>query len=144
MLGGDGESVLGAIAESEGLSDGRVAVVFSEADSGFTVFSPPGGLQNVGQYGAGPGEYKWIRWIKSRGKELHVIDPLQGRVTVLDDESFQVLREGRYPAGRFVLGGAAVVHDSLYVVNALLFTSDRAGYVLHSFGLDGELRYSFD
>ncbi len=144
VLGGDGESVLGTIAESEGLPDGRVAVVFNEADSQLTVFSPSGGLRNVGRHGAGPGEYRWVRWIKSRGNELHVIDPLQARVTVLDAQSFQVLREGLYPAGRYALGGAALVHDSLYVVNALLFTSDRAGYVLHSFGLDGELLYSFD
>lgn len=144
VLGGDGESVLGAIAESEGLPDGRVAVVFMEADSEFTVFSPSGGFRNVGQPGAGPREYKWVRWIKSRGKEIHVIDPLQARITVLEHDSFGVLREGRYPAGRYALGGAAVVRDSLYVVNSLLFTSDRAGYVLHSFGLDGKLRHSFD
>lgn len=144
VLGSDGESVLGAVAESEGLPDGSVAVVFVEADSEFTIFSPLGGSRTVGHYGAGPGEYKWVRWIESRGEELHVIDPLQARVTVLDHGFFRVLREARYPAGRYALGGAAVVHDSLYVVNALLFSSDRAGYVLHSFGSDGELGHSFD
>lgn len=144
VLGGDGESVLGAIATSEGLPDGRIAVVFSETDNEFTVFSSSGSFQSVGRQGEGPGEYKWVRWIKSRGGKLHVIDPFQGRVTVLDDQSFEILRESRYPAGHYVLGGAEVVHDSLYVVNALLFTSERAGYALHAFGADGELRHSFD
>lgn len=144
VLGGDGQSALGAVATSEGLPDERVAVVFSEADSEFTVFSPSGGFQSVGQHGEGPGEYKWVRWIKYHGGKLHVIDPFQGRVTVLDDESFEILRESRYPVGRYALGGAAVANDSVYVVNALLFTSERAGYVLHAFGVDGEFRYSFD
>ena len=117
--------------------------MFSQADYQFVVYSPDGRSSEViGRYGEGPGEYKWIRWLKSQGGYVHLFDPYQGRVTVLDDE-WDVVRT--IPLGvRQVLWDAAVVNDSLYVVNSRFFTSERAGLSLHSIGIDGQIIQSFD
>ena len=143
VIGRDDDSVIGGISVVARLHDGSVAAVFSQADYQFVVYSPDGrNSEKVGRYGEGPGEYKWIRWLKPHGKFVHLFDPPQGRVTVLD-EVWGVVRTTRLNV-RQVLWDAAVVNDSLYVVNMGYYTSEKAGFYLHSVGLDGQVIQSFD
>lgn len=143
VIGKDDDSVIGGVSEVARLTDGRVAAVFSQADYQFVVYSLDGrSSQVVGRFGEGPGEYEWIRWLKPHGKRLYLFDPFLRRVTVLD-EDFEVVRTTPLGVRQF-LWDAEVVNDSLYVVNSGFYTTERAGFYLHSVGMDGRVIQSFD
>lgn len=142
-LGEDGNSVIGRFTEAVRLEDGRLAVVFTNVDHEFTVFSADGAeWARVGRRGEAPGEYEWIKWLEAAGGNLHVFDPFQRRITVLGRD-FEVVRDFQF-RGQATLLDAAVLADSLYVINAWIPTRERAGFVLHTFGPEGRLIASFD
>lgn len=141
-IGEAGEPLPGAASAIDRLADGRLIAVFSNRDYEAVVYSADGKhAEVVGRRGEGPGEYRWIRWIKRQGRFVHLIDPAQRRVTVLDAD-FNVVRETPYPVPTSLFG-AEVVNDSVYVVNGRFHTRDRAGFWLHAFGKSGVIR-SFD
>ena len=141
VLGSDGESLLGGVAQVARLHDGRIAVVFDPVDYEFTVFSADGSKwTRVGRKGEGPGEYGWIQSLLARGDRLHLFDPVRARHTVLDRD-FAVIRTDGMMRGQAMPG--AVLDDSTYLMNGTLRTPERVGYALHVV-VGGSVARSFD
>lgn len=98
----------------------------------------------IGREGEGPGEYRFVRWVRARGDRVHVFDILNNRRTVLDAKSFRVLHTNRLELS--LAGGydAVVLDDTSYVISAAIHSPERIGYALHRFGADGAAANSFD
>ncbi|WP_419942699.1 hypothetical protein [Candidatus Palauibacter sp.] len=129
------------LADVQILEDGRLAAVgFSVAD-GFLLMAPDAGVEWVGRSGDGPGEYRYIRWVRPRGDRLHVFDVLSRRRTVLDANLDVVLTN---PLLGSLAGDAAIFGDSAYVVNGPVPTPENIGYALHLFDASGAVVRSFD
>ena len=116
----------------------------SERDIG--VYSADGKLvRTLGRLGQGPGEFRTMSHILSRGQTVSVLDPGNLRETVYDME-FNVVRTIPLPA---YVNAAVTFDDSLSLYNINLWTPDKVGYTLHlvdrtgrvvlSLGYDGKV-----
>lgn len=132
----------GAGSDLRRMADGRTVLASAYDGAGFMVYPATGGsAERVGRAGEGPGEYRYVRWVRPHGRQLHVFDGQARRLTVLDS-SLDVVRT-------LVLPGiphwdAAVLDDSTYVVNMVVPTQDRIGYALHTVNGRGKAVRSFD
>ena len=129
------------VADVQILEDGRIAAVGFTVADGFLLMAPDAGVERVGRSGDGPGEYRNIRWVRSRGDRLHVFDALSRRRTVLDENLNVVLTN---PLSVTLAGDAAIFGDSAYVVNGPVPTPENIGYALHLFDANGAVIRSFD
>lgn len=141
------DAVLGVeeqIATVVRMSDGRLAVVLAYDRFQFAVLDSAGAvLQHFGRLGEGPGEYADVTWLEAEGDFVHVVDGPRRQVTVLDaGRDFGVLRTVPLPgaSGRDM----AVLGDSAYVANLMIFTPERMGYALHLLDGAGNVLQSFD
>ena len=98
----------------------------------------------IGREGEGPGEYRSVRWVRSRGGRAHVFDTFNNRRTVLDERSFEVLHTNPHDLPIAAGYDATVLDDTSYVINAAFHVPERVGYALHRFGPDGAAANSFD
>jgi hypothetical protein len=127
-----GPGIIGEVAALTRLDDGRYVVVSHPNDYEMSVFDSLGTFkQKLGRAGDGPGEFRFIRWLQPAGGNLHVIDIRQARRTVYSPD-FRVLESQRLPALSNPLMGATMVGDSLLVVNAIVRSPERVGFLLHS------------
>jgi len=137
----DGPGGVGPIYTVARLRSGHFAVSYDAAADAILVFNESGRFQReIGRRGSGPGEFQSIRWIRAAGDELHVFDARLRRHTVLSKD-FRVVRSAQYPGQP--LGDVLVVSDSLVILNALIPTPEKAGFLLHALGPDGTVRASF-
>jgi hypothetical protein len=133
----DGPGAIGSISTIDRLADGRYVLSYDEADDELVVFSPEGRfLRRVGRRGNGPGEFQFIRWVRAVGDELHVFDARLRRHTILSSD-FRVIRTA--PFHGMALGDVAVLNDSVIVMNTVVWSSDRVGYLLHAFDGNGAI-----
>ncbi|WP_423928038.1 hypothetical protein [Candidatus Palauibacter sp.] len=142
--GWDDENWVSNAYDVEALPGGRLAITEQLRPERFLVASAdvPGGRW-VGRGGEGPGEYRWIRWVRAHGDRLHVFDALNRRRTVLDATDFEVLHTNPLSPGTLE-NDAVVLDDSSYVINATMYAADRVGYVLHLMNGEGDVVRSFD
>ena len=124
------------------MSDGRLAIAEFFSDRILVTSITDDEAQWVGRRGEGPGEYRYIRWVRASGNHLHVFDAINMRRTVLNAD-FEV--EHTHPLQFVDFGlGLASLGDSAYVMNATIRSSDRVGYALHLFDGQGMVVNSFD
>lgn len=128
----------------EALAGGRLALTEQLWSERFLVASPdvPGGRW-VGRGGEGPGEYRFIRWLRAHGDRLHVFDRANMRRTVLDARDFEVIHTNPLSSVKLE-NDAVVLTDSSYLINGTMYTPERIEYVLHLFNGEGEVVRSFD
>lgn len=137
-----GPGLLGPVVTIARLADGRYALSHAWFDWGFVVFDHAGNyLQRVGRRGQGPGEYQYVRWIRSKGDKLHVVDPILRRHTVLSAD-FELVRTNQLSGE--MLGAVLPLTDSSLVVNAMIRTRDHMGYALHTTAPGPLVNASFD
>lgn len=142
--GWDDENWVSNAYDLEVLPDGRLAITEQLWPERFLVAVPDiAGGSWVGRGGEGPGEYRWIRWVRAHGDRLHVFDHLNRRRTVLDATDYEVVHTNPLPPGS-LQNDAVVFDDSSYVINATIFTPEQVGYVLHLLNGEGEVLRSFD
>lgn len=123
------------------MKDGRVLIAEMFSDR-FLIVSPGGKEARwVGRGGAGPGEYGFVRLVRSDGDRIHVFDQTNARRTVLDEDLNVVHSNPMFVQLQF---DGVILGDSAYVVNGTLNTPDQIGYVLHLFDAEGGAMRSFD
>lgn len=134
------------VAFAAPMDDGRIAVVQAYDRLRFSVLDPGGAVvRHVGRAGEGPGEYADVTWLEVQGDLVHVVDGSRRQVTVLDAASdFSVVSTIRLPVPGATGRDMAVLGDSGYVANMMVFTRDRMGYVLHHLDANGKVLQSFD
>ncbi len=124
------------------LSDGRLAIAEFFSDRILVTSIMEGETQWVGRRGEGPGEYRYIRWVRADGDRLHVFDLINMRRTVLT-AGFEVEHTNPLQFVDFGLG-LATLGDSAYVMNGVIPSPERVGYALHLFDGEGKVVRSFD
>jgi hypothetical protein len=131
-----GENVL-----AFGGRSGRLYVVSNTDRALVAVFGSDGGHQaDFGRSGAGPGEYRAVMNVIERAPDsLYVLDPLQGRITVLDSE-FSVSRTINAPVA---IPNVEQLGTNGFVMGGFLMTQGGAGYPLHVFDDTGRHLASF-
>ncbi len=136
--------VAGVFDGVELLADGHIALWQQLWPDQFVVASPdlPGG-RVVGRRGDGPGEYRFIRWVRVFDEEFFVFDLETLRLTVLDGSGFDVISTGTLPPGKLE-SDVVLLTDSTFVLNATMYTPERVGYVLHAVDREGSVLSSFD
>lgn len=151
LLGADGESVIGIAWDIQRLSDGRFTMAFQDVIYEFTIFSPDGSeFQRVGREGEGPGEYRFVFWVREHADQLHVFDWKRRQITVLDDglEAVRTL-----PVRCLDCNGVdmAILPDGAVALNYFLAAADAGqpasaneGFAVHIIEADGEPRLSLD
>lgn len=139
----EGEGVIGGVMTVEVLSDGRYVLAYAESDAGFLVFSPEGSfIESVGRRGQGPGEFQFVRWLRTSRDHLHVIDPQLGRRTVLSAD-FRVLRTVALTLPLEPLADVLMLNDSTMLLNAHVRSRRATGHLLHTMIGGGTLFSSF-
>jgi hypothetical protein len=137
----DGPGAIGPLSTIAMMADGRYAVGSDVSDSEIVVFSPDGRTATViGREGDGPGEFRFVRWVRTFGGNLHVFDARARRHTVFSPH-LQVFRTSSFMGSP--LGGVVVVNDSTVVMNSHIRTRERVGFLLHVFDGSGNLTRSF-
>lgn len=151
LLGADGESVIGIAWDIQRLPDGRFAMAFQDVITEFTIFSADGSdFQRVGREGEGPGEYRFVFWVREHAGMLNVFDWKRRSITVLD-EGLEVVRT--LPVRCLDCNGfdMAVLPDGAVALNYFLpdgegeeLMNAKEGFAIHIVGADGEGRPSLD
>lgn len=132
----------GAGSDLRRMADGRIVLASAYDGASFMVYPATGGsAERVGRAGEGPGEYRYVRWVRPHRRSPAVFDGQARRLTVLD-ASFDVVRTVVLPG--IPQWDAVVLDDSTYVVNMVVPTSDRIGYALHTVDGRGKAVRSFD
>ena len=134
-----------AFVSMERLGDGGFLFWDGVTPSRILAVSPDRAVRRwIGREGEGPGEYRFVRWVRSRGGRVHVFDTFNNRRTVLDERSFEVLHTNPHELPIAAGYDATVLDDTSYVINAAFHVPERVGYAFHRFGADGEAANSFD
>ena len=137
-----GPGVIGGLSTIAQLQDGRYVLSYHQLDDELLVFSRDGRyLQSVGRRGRGPGEFEFIHWVRAQGDKIYVFDPHLRRQTVYSLD-FHVIRTSPFEGE--ALADVEVVDDSTVVMNARIWSRERAGFLLHAFDRAGNVRVSFD
>jgi len=137
-----GPAAVGPITAIAELEDGRILLAYSPVSGEMLAFSPDlQAMRQVGRAGEGPGEYSFIRWIRAHGDQVHVFDAGAMRRTVLDS-AFQVVSTDRFVG--YPIGDVRPLPDGGFVLNGLIRTPDRIGYLLHVYDDKGVLERSFE
>lgn len=111
------------------LTSGHYALSYDANDATIVVFDSTGRFsRTVGRRGSGPGEYQFIRFLRSEGPRLHVYDGRLRRETVLSDR-FEVVRSTDFQMN--LTGDALPLSEEQSVINALFNTTEQAGLYLH-------------
>ncbi len=144
-------ATLGSIEEPGGVMQGdlvaadgggRFYAVASAVHSEITIFDRGGSyLRTVGRKGGGPGEFRGIAAIWTRGDSVHVLDSGNLRYTVLGP-GFDIARSGRIPAATSEVR-ALPLDDGTVLVNARIQTAGQIGLPLHLLSPDGQVVRSF-
>lgn len=139
----EGEGMIGGVMTVEVMPDGRYVLAFAESDAEFLVFSPDGAfLESVGRRGQGPGEFQFIRWLRTSGDHLHVIDPQLRRQTVLSAD-FRAVRTVPLRLPMEPLSDVLVLNDSTLLMNGHVRSGVAAGHLMHTIVGGGTLSASF-
>ena len=97
-------------------------------------------VTTFGRQGAGPGEYRAIMNVVSGGRDsVFAVDPLLGRITVLD-HSYQAARQIPSPAAISAVG---VLRSGRLVMAGQMMTEHGSGYPFHVFDREGHHIRSF-
>ncbi len=151
LLGADGESVIGIAWDIQRLTDGRFTMAFQDVITEFTIFSADGSqFRRVGREGEGPGEYRFVFWVREHANLLHVFDWKRRQITVLDDglEAIRTL-----PVRCLDCNGVdmAILPDGAVALNYFLAAADaeqpadaNEGFAVHIIEANGEPRLSLD
>ncbi|HEX7050811.1 MAG TPA: 6-bladed beta-propeller [Longimicrobiales bacterium] len=136
-------SVLGSPASVQVAADGRIYVVYNTDRTSIRVYAPDGSYTGrIGREGEGPGEFRWIRYIRVDGDVIHAFDWHQLRMTDIDRRTGAVIRTVLLPDhwrslsladGRTVLGGAVKTRQA---IGQPLHMFDAEGTWQRSFGVD--------
>lgn len=121
--------------------DGRFLFSAYETGGQILVFDSVGAHVGIaGRQGWGPGEYIFVDRLVVAGDQVHAFDPAGRRRTILDP-ALEHLRTDGLP---FQALSAAVLHDTLTVVNMAVAAPERLGYLLHVLGEDGSIVRSME
>ena len=133
------------VAGVERLPDGGFLFWDATTPSRILAVSPDGADRRwIGREGEGPGEYRFVSWVRALEDRVHVFDMINNRRTALDGRSFEVLHTNRHDLPIVQGYGAVVLDDTSYIINAAFNVPARVGYALHHFGADGAAANSFD
>jgi hypothetical protein len=133
----DGPGLIGPIVTVARVAPLGYFVSYDANDAEILVFDSLGTfVRTVGRRGSGPGEYQFIRWLRSDGSNLYVFDGRLLRQTVLTAD-LHVARTTPLPG--HLLGDAEPLGDSLTAVNSFVGTVAAAGLLVHVFGATGSV-----
>jgi hypothetical protein len=138
-------TILHALMAVSASPDGRVFVVDAAERGVIKVFGRNFAfIRSAGRYGHGPGEYIAPRppLVRARDGRILVIDPPQGRLTVLSNDLDTVLATHPWRAVP-TLFQYAQLREGRLIVNGVSFSDAQIGLPLHMIGADGELLKSF-
>ena len=134
----DGPGEIGPVMSITSLEDGRYVLSSQWSEEHLAVFGANGRfLMRSGGRGEGPGEFSFVRFLRTLGQNLHVVDPMMRRRTVLSPE-FTVVRTD--PFSVELLGDILPMSDSSVVMNGFLRTPEGMGSVLHVLGPRGAVQ----
>ena len=124
----DGPGVLGRLVTGAKLPGGRYVLSYDANDAEMILFDSSGRFLGVaGRREQGPGEYQFIRWLRSDSSRLYVFDGRLRRVTVLSSD-MHFVRTAPLPG--HLLGDAEPLGGGLVAVNSNIGSRQAAG-LLH-------------
>ncbi len=130
----DGPVETGQVISVSLLEDGRYALSSQGSENLISVFAADGRfLMRTG----GRGVFGYVRFLRTHGNSLHVIDPMMRRHTVLSPE-FTVVRTARLSVEP--LGDVLPVSDSSLVMSGFVRAAEGPAHLLHVVGPAGGIQ----